>query len=343
MVRCLPATLPDEVNLAVQAWRERERSALYAFILKPDTSISRDLVSLACEDDCPEETENGCPAPHAQRIDVIVHSTGGNVEAAYKLVNGLRRHCLELRVFVPFLAKSAATLICLGGDSILFAPDAEIGPLDAQIPDPRHTNRYMSALEQFVAVDYLRQHGYEILDQFVRLILSRTRMHIEDILSHAVTYSTAMMQGLYAHVDPLDFGMAHRALSMGGEYGTRLMKRYGYRDRPDAQIEDILRRLTSGYPSHSFVIDQIEAAQELGLLAVPMTFVQSEASKLIAAGIEEAVGYFEEVEVSHEQPPPIPGEDDHPAGPEGGNGEPLAAVRASRPNGRRSRRVSPPR
>lgn len=243
-------------------------------------------------------------------MDVLLESTGGDIQAAYKLIVHLRQHCKKLRVFVPYFAKSAATFFALGADEIWLHPDAELGPLDAQIADPRHPDRSISALEQFRALDYLSQHGYEILDQFVASVVKRTNMNIEDILSHAVDYTTNMMQGLYSNLDPIDFGTAHRALSISEEYGRRVMRRYGYKNLTTEKINDIVQALTWDYPTHSFVIDYPEA-KNLGLKVNLMNTAMKEGSRTLSNSIREAFGFFgkkeqnadEEVAPSDESPP----------------------------------------
>ncbi|HZO93060.1 MAG TPA: hypothetical protein VFB22_04775 [Candidatus Baltobacteraceae bacterium] len=282
MIICQPDdALSDQAWAAIQAWEARENSVLYSFVC--EEAITPHLISHALCDSDPR-----LPAP---RVDVILQSLGGDIEAAYKLLTHLHGDCAELRVFIPDYAKSAATFFALGAHEIWLGRDAELGPLDAQIIDPRHADEYMSALEQFGAIDYLRQHGYEMLDQFVMTTLRRTNMTIEGVLSHAVEYTTGMMQALYNNVDPLDFGRAHRSLSMSEEYGRRVMTRYGYADRPPSEVREIVRTLTWNYPSHSFVIDY-EEAEEIGLRVRRMTDEMEDNLMALLPGITTAIGYF---------------------------------------------------
>ncbi|XID95414.1 hypothetical protein ACF3MZ_13235 [Paenibacillaceae bacterium WGS1546] len=57
-------------------------------------------------------------------------------DAAYKIVRMCREHCTnKLSVIVPFMAKSAATLLSIGTDEIIMGPPSELGPIDPQILD----------------------------------------------------------------------------------------------------------------------------------------------------------------------------------------------------------------
>jgi hypothetical protein len=69
------------------------------------------------------------------RLDLMINSPGGFGEAAEKLVEMCRNHArFEFRVIVPNYAKSAATMIALGGDKIVMGYLSELGPTDPQFP-----------------------------------------------------------------------------------------------------------------------------------------------------------------------------------------------------------------
>ena len=66
-------------------------------------------------------------------VDVLIHSTGGDALAAWKLMSVLRERFDSVAVLVPYQAFSAATLFCLGADEIVMHPHASLGPIDPQI------------------------------------------------------------------------------------------------------------------------------------------------------------------------------------------------------------------
>jgi hypothetical protein len=69
-----------------------------------------------------------------EKIDLLIHSPGGDPNAAEQLVNQLLARSEDIRVIVPLSAKSAATMICLVADTILMSDSSELGPIDPQIP-----------------------------------------------------------------------------------------------------------------------------------------------------------------------------------------------------------------
>jgi hypothetical protein len=65
-------------------------------------------------------------------LDLILHSPGGSPEAAESIVAVLRSQFQKVRVLVPVMAKSAATMIALSANEILMPLSAELGPIDPQ-------------------------------------------------------------------------------------------------------------------------------------------------------------------------------------------------------------------
>lgn len=66
-------------------------------------------------------------------LDLVLHSPGGSLESAEAIVAYLRSRFSHIRVFVPNLAMSAATMICCVADEIVLGKHSFLGPTDAQI------------------------------------------------------------------------------------------------------------------------------------------------------------------------------------------------------------------
>lgn len=73
--------------------------------------------------------------PCGQDLDLLLHTVGGDIDAAEKLVVTIRQKVgtAALRVVVPDFAKSAGTLIALGADAIVMSDTSELGPIDPQV------------------------------------------------------------------------------------------------------------------------------------------------------------------------------------------------------------------
>lgn len=87
------------------------------------------------------------------QLDLILHSPGGSVEAAESIVAYLRARFSHIRVFVPHLAMSAATMIACAADEVILGKHSFLGPTDPQIIVPFQGGRKMipaqNVLDQF--------------------------------------------------------------------------------------------------------------------------------------------------------------------------------------------------
>ena len=69
-----------------------------------------------------------------RELDLIIHSGGGDPDAAEAIVDYLRSKFVHIRVFVPVSAMSAATMIALSADEIVLGRHSHLGPIDLQVP-----------------------------------------------------------------------------------------------------------------------------------------------------------------------------------------------------------------
>ncbi len=76
------------------------------------------------------EVTSGLRGPN---LDLILHSPGGSPEAAAGIVAYLRSRFSRIRVIVPQLAMSAATMISCAADEIMMGKHSFLGPTDPQV------------------------------------------------------------------------------------------------------------------------------------------------------------------------------------------------------------------
>jgi hypothetical protein len=70
-------------------------------------------------------------------LDLLLHSPGGDPNAAASMVQYMRSKFDDVRVIVPLAAMSAATMWSLSADSILMGKHSQLGPIDPQLPNPQ--------------------------------------------------------------------------------------------------------------------------------------------------------------------------------------------------------------
>lgn len=67
------------------------------------------------------------------RLDLVINTSGGNVTAVRKLLQILHAATAHLTILVPYKARSAGTILCLGAHSVVLTPLAELSPIDPQM------------------------------------------------------------------------------------------------------------------------------------------------------------------------------------------------------------------
>ncbi|MBO7445652.1 MAG: ATP-dependent Clp protease proteolytic subunit [Bacteroidales bacterium] len=85
------------------------------------------------------------------KLDIIIHSPGGSVEAAEQIVNYLRSKYSHIRAIIPHSAMSAATMIACACDEIIMGKHSAIGPIDPQITFPTPTGYFTAPAQSLLS------------------------------------------------------------------------------------------------------------------------------------------------------------------------------------------------
>lgn len=178
------------------------------------------------------------------KLDVIVASGGGDIDAAYNLALLFRRFGKhKLTFIIPRWAKSAATLLVCAGDEILMTPVAELGPLDPQITA-------MNPFEQRV-------------ERFSPLHIESTLQLIREEFANG---NDKLAEGLMQRLQfPLTLGSFKKQLEVGQDYVEKLLSSRMLKDE-QTDAKRIGKDLTTGYADHSWCIT-VEEASKIGLKA----------------------------------------------------------------------------
>lgn len=177
-------------------------------------------------------------------LDVIVNSSGGDIDAAYNIACLFQKYGnKKLTFIVPRWAKSAATLLVCSGDEILMTPVAELGPLDPQITT---VNPFEDRFEHFSPL-----HIQTTLD----LIRDEFAQGNQDLAN-----------GLLKRLQfPLTLGRYIKYHEIGEQYLIRLLKeRMEKTGKLKATPEVIAKRLTTEYADHGFCIN-VSESKKIGL------------------------------------------------------------------------------
>lgn len=242
----------DTIVKSIKKVEELRKRKLFCLCLEDKDSMDKDLLGKINEA-LPRLGENN------KKISVLINSLGGDIHSTFKMINSFYQYVNDFEAITVDYAKSAATFFCLGAKKILMSKNAELGPLDAQLPSTIGSAFPKSAINVFKSLEYLRRYTFETLDHIVLLLLGRTSMDIPEALKRARSFVSDIINPLYKQVKPMELGESGRKLAVAEEYCVRIMKRYGYSDLPDDKISEIAKHLVWEYPSHNFVIDLFEA------------------------------------------------------------------------------------
>lgn len=244
--RTVPS-IEREIDAKCQELGEQRKTNCFPLLLGQQ-DIHRELVDRVFDDLTAREYKSGA-------LDVIVASSGGDIDAAYNLALLFRRFGKDKLTFIiPRWAKSAATLLVCAGDEILMTPIAELGPLDPQITT-------MNPLEQRV-------------ERFSPLHIESTLRLIREEFEKG---NDKLAEGLIQRLQfPLTLGSFKKLLEVGQGYVDRLLSSRMLKDDPD-KAREIGEKLTTGYADHSWCIT-VEEAIEIGLNA---TEIEGECSDLV--------------------------------------------------------------
>jgi hypothetical protein len=188
--------------------------------------------------------------PVGSSIDFMLHTLGGDIDAADKIVRILQKRVgpdAQLRVVVPDCAKSAGTLVAIGADLIVMSDSSELGPVDPQIV----TRDASGATSQRPAHAYV--DGYDALVK-----------KIDNATSYVDGNRTDAEQLLLSKCDPAMLDLCRQALERSRKLAEDLLKRGMLRDGSWTKVAFDLTDNKRWLSQHGAVIDS-EDAQVLGL------------------------------------------------------------------------------
>jgi len=191
------------------------------------------------------------PGGHTQKIDLVLHSNGGDGVVPWRLITLLREYCEFLAVIVPHRAFSAATLAALGANEIIMHPLAMLGPIDpttANVFNPRDPANPQQPLGISV----------EDVSAYVALVKDDVGITHEDELVQAFNI-------LAQQVHPLALGNVKRITEQSRMMARKLLGLHMDRSTDEHKISQIVEALSSRLYYHGHPINRREAEDDLGL------------------------------------------------------------------------------
>jgi hypothetical protein len=228
-------------------------------------------------------------------IDVIINSPGGLADDAYRIIRTFRKNFERVNIIVPLWAKSAATLLSLGGSKIVLDEFGEFGPLDAQLAKVRDDSPEIereSALNDEHSLRRIETRFKEMFETiFVRLYEHKKINIPKAELSHQLFENLSKFyEPLLQQIDPYKLGDKRRKLDIGGQYALRILLQFGS-VKDQNHIRLLVDFLVDGCPDHGYVIDYDLIHQFLSNVYTSVEFggteYEAELSKLSFLFMEE--------------------------------------------------------
>ena len=229
----------DRLELYQQIEKERE-SAVLTYVTSDrqgmETSIAPDVI-----DPFVDLLDMIGPV---NRISLILHTSGGQTLAAWRLINLIRMFCDELEVLVPSKALSAGTLMSIGADKIVMTKQAVLGPIDPSVSSPLNPQVNVGGQPRQVSVSVESVRGY--------LNLTRKELGIADS-----QHLTRVLLDLSSHIHPVVLGDIFRSTEQIRFLARKLLPR---QVKDETNIESIVDFLCADSGSHDYTIDRREAS-----------------------------------------------------------------------------------
>jgi len=194
-----------------------------------------------------------------KEIDFVVNSPGGSASDAYRIIRSLRSNFEIVNIIIPFWAKSAATLLSLGGSSIIMDEFGEFGPLDVQIAKEREDGPDLereSALNDEYSLKRIENRSQELFTSMFIDFYENEKIPINklELSNQIMTYLSDFYKPLLSQINPLKLGDKKRKLEIGEKYADRILSTYN----PTLAIKNkkyLIDYLVNRCPDHGYVID----------------------------------------------------------------------------------------
>jgi hypothetical protein len=187
------------------------------------------------------------------KIDLFIYSRGGAIDVPWRIASALRQASDCWNILVPFRANSAATLIALGADQIVFGRHGELGPIDPILSVERMVRGPGGggSVQENINV--------EDLMSYVRFVRERAGLSDQASLTHSLAKLTDRL-------DALLLGNAYRTHSHIRDVARRMIS--SRKEAPKEQtLETIVETLAERVYAHGHAICSADAEQ-IGLPVV---------------------------------------------------------------------------
>lgn len=165
-------------------------------------------------------------------LHLLINSMGGEVSSSFKIAQALSRNFENITVYVPHIAVSGGTLICLVGDRIVMGDMSNLSPIDPQITRDGKRRSVNSLTRVFQSLE----------------------SYFSDTAARDAPYP---WKALADQIKPVEFQEHIDSSSMMFSHAQTILQNHDELSEPE--VNKIIQRLTTEYPTHSYAITYPEA------------------------------------------------------------------------------------
>lgn len=238
-----PLVLWEKTQTVIKNLEQKIGSRILVYFTHPSASINNDDVDYFFS--------HVKEVPAGSSISLIIVSSGGSGMAAWRIASVLRKYCQSVNAIVPSRAASAATLLALSADKILFGPAGYLTAIDTSLVHPLNPIAPGGREPSKISVDQV----------------NKIRKFIEDDLKVHPS-SKSLSEILFEKIHPIVFGELERSSNLSKMIARNMMKLRSP-ELQDDYINRVIDILNDAYPAHGYPIVYSEAL-EIGLPAEPL-------------------------------------------------------------------------
>lgn len=235
---------PEEALQLIQQIQDKRGAPLLTFVTAPEVTVRSDVVE--------QVYEQLRLIGHVPRIDLFLHSSGGQTEVPWRLITLIRDFADRFAVLIPGIAYSAATHLAMGADQIIMGPRSELSPVDPARAHPLLPSRAEGEPPLTVSVQDLRR--------CVDFVKSEVGIGSPDALAQVIV-------ALFAKVHPLAIGAIQQSYDLARLISRKALSTHMDPKTDQDQIERIVNAFSDEFFSHGYWIGWQEA-QQIGLKVV---------------------------------------------------------------------------
>ncbi|MDI6886597.1 MAG: hypothetical protein QMD22_09745 [archaeon] len=219
-----------------------EKTAALAFIAPYAPAKVTPTKIILASVDIPEELGiedaiNEIRKEKIEKLYLLLNSLGGGVSSSFKIARILRDNFKEITVFIPHIAASGGTLIALIGNKIVMGEMAHLSPIDIQV----ERNGKLYSVNAMI-----RSFG-----------------HLNDLFKTTPEEDAPYpWKAMSDKLDPVEFQDWIDASHLMETHAKEILKHENSSLKEKA--DEIIDRLSSSYPSHSYSIAINEAEEIFG-------------------------------------------------------------------------------